>query len=258
MLGIHVSKGKNKSMAAAIRAAVNAFAIDSVQIFTHGPSHSRKNEYGPLPRDVAIYVHGAYLWSGKITDKLIESELVEAEKVGAAGFVIHINDLPPEELTRIVVARVVPIYQRVGCTVPLLFEMPAKKPRKGAPNYATAADLKALTSELAAALPIAWGLCIDTSHVWAGGVVPSVEWFDQLGTDHVKLIHLNANLIKNFGTGKDLHIIPLGKGDAIWGAASSLHRLIRFFAAKKIPLLIEANRGTDAELAECLHQIRRA
>jgi endonuclease IV len=66
-------------------------------------------------------------------------------------------------------------------------------------------------------------ICIDTSHIWAGGVdissyVKSRDYFSELNIITKKLLsvlHFNAN-IYNCGSGRDTHNKPFEKDDAIW------------------------------------------
>lgn len=273
MFGIHVSKTSkvedrsSPTLADAVAASVDEFKIDCAQIFTHGPSSTRRNHYDekPLP-DMPIFIHGAYmwsgLWSGKISKDFIKSEVTEANAVKAAGLVIHINDLPPARLREEIQKHVVPMYHELRCRVPLLLEMPAKRPRPGSPNYATAEDLGALTREMRR-LTIPWGLCLDTSHVWAGGVdlsSPAVvkDWLAALDPEHIGLIHLNSNQRQNKGTGKDLHTIPYSRMDGIWGDEDAgLRAIVKYAKKNRIPCLLEANRGAADELHHALTRLRR-
>jgi len=103
-----------------------------------------------------------------------------------------------------------------------LFEIRAMKPTKNL-TYESADAMNLLCKEINKnSKSIPWGICIDTSHQWAGGIDMRKDWdkwLDQLNDftrSKIAMFHLNGNNIKHFGTGKDVHEIVMSPDDDIW------------------------------------------
>jgi len=103
-------------------------------------------------------------------------------------------------------------------------ECPASRPDKLL-TYETADKLNTLVHSIESSkkITLEWNMCIDSAHQYAGAVDFGKDWFEWESKlsiavkNRIKLFHLNGASAKNFGTGKDGHIIPLSKEDAIWG-----------------------------------------
>ena len=284
MFGLHISKTDKlisktfKTYDLAIKNAMAEYNITVAQIFTHGPQTPNKNNVA-IEATIPLYAHSCYIavgvWSNMDKWKfLIKSELEAANSIGALGLVVHLGPAAPEEIARISRA----MLQEFKFPIPIILETPAKKP--GINHYSYPKPLTQLCNLLPKELP--WGICVDTAHLWASGISVSsysdmTAWLHAAPSDRILLIHLNANLSKNFGTGKDLHIIPFTDEDGIWmkccgpslrksyngksiiwSSVSETDRkllydsgfaaLVQFAKKNNIPCVGEVNRGSKEEV----------
>ncbi len=249
--GIHVSKKSidghaYKDILDAIKTESHELSLSAVQIFTNVPQtgapakvpHADVKDYCEK-KDIALYVHGPYvsvaIWRLGVGDQEKEAAtalrnklqgfIVLAENVGAKGLVIHL----PKKSIEVIVGTLVQLakHDEFLGRVPLILEMPASRPDEF--TYETAEKLNALTKAIKEGLKNAkefnWGICVDTAHQWSCGVKMNEQkevdqWIDDLSEftkQKIKLLHLNGASGTNFGTGKDVHMIPFSSSDAIWG-----------------------------------------
>lgn len=280
MFGLHVSKedfsGKKcKTIGEAIDNTINEFEIGAAQIFTHGPQNSKKNNVILSKANIEIFVHSSYLcvgvWKNPKMRFLLESELTTAESVGARGLVVHLQSVPPEQVAAVCQE----VHKKINFKVPLLLETPAIK--STAENHYSKPETLKILSSLLKDSKFDWGLCVDTSHLWASGVDISTaeaaeKWLSIAPHEKIKLFHINSNHSRNFATGKDFHIIPLSAEDGIWGKflgpsivnnfnwakvtkedkdllmSSGLAAFIKFAKKNNIPCISEVNRGESSSL----------
>lgn len=266
MFGIHVHKGKYKTTADAIKKS-NIWSINdskkskiipTVQIYTHGPRGYNNVNIGndeiiKLINDTGlqVYVHSTYYsipWKG--SEKAlshINDQYKICEEIGAKGLVLHLPKNTPE-----VVAKFVPNHPNVQT----ILEMTSVKPddRK---SYESPEKLNNLIDILENAGAKNYGICIDTSHIWAAGQnVKSKafmdDYFKKLKYPHkIVLIHLNGSSIPLNGH-KDTHIIPFTKDDKIWSGTpynkSGVSSVVDFCKIWNVPIIMEINRGEDEEV----------
>lgn len=247
-LGIHIGKNmsignkKYKTCEGVVQSEITNLGLTAFSLFILGPMNSKpvSMDYDAIKKfseenRIAVWPHGSYLTAGiwNVTDdnldtsksqaalKSIVDHIDLADKLGSKGVVIH---LPRHNMNTIVdtmrlLSRNIQNDGRTAFTI----EMPASKPHDEL-TYETPDKLNKFTKTLSADkdITIDWNLCIDTCHLWAGGI-NCKQWnryknvLSKDTRDRIRLIHLNGADAKNFGTGKDGHRIPLSKSDAIWG-----------------------------------------
>jgi endonuclease IV len=291
--GIHVSKtskidGKTSiSMTKALELEMKRFNLNSAQIFTHGPRNASPNKMDCSSvrslikdMDASLYVHGSYLSVGlwnvldkgkKLTLNHVLDIMHSACMIDALGVVIHLSKKPVETIKKcmdLVQQGLEDIKVEYSCNIPmLLLESPAMKPGKW--TYESPEKLNNLCDALKENTD--WGLCIDTAHLWSGGVDLSKpdswdKWVGELtdlARSKIKLIHLNGALESTFGTGKDIHIIPFSEEDAIWGKSkksvnnSSFKSIIDFCIANDIDVISEINRGDKKDSIEYINIVNK-
>jgi endonuclease IV len=252
MIGIHNSKSSHildanyKTMEESIKYETDLLSLNASQIFTHGPRNRRRNKmnYDKIKQvctdnNIKLYVHGSYLTVGlwsinkepekiSINVKHIIDSLMSCLKLNARGLVIHlpkkeVNDI--KECFDILENHILNHNQsKLLLKCRILLEAPAMAPDDNK-TYETPKKINKLCNILSKS-KLKWGLCIDTAHLWSGGIDFSKRhswdlWISELtdnATKRIKLIHLNGALKKNFGRGKDVHIIPFSEEDAIWSS----------------------------------------
>jgi endonuclease IV len=150
----------------------------------------------------------------------VRRELAACQRAGAEGLVIHLPKAPLED-----VLRFLPRLATVDAPdVRLFLETPAVVPPHA--HYATPGGIGALFAGVRARLDPTdrlFGLCVDTAHVWTGGVDLSsreaaAAWLGELealeGGLPPTMLHLNDSA-RPRGRGPDTHE-ALARGE-IWG-----------------------------------------
>lgn len=256
-VGLHISKNsklfenKHRSMMLAISTEVETFGLSAIAMFQIGPLNKSKNSMDHqgikaycTERNIAIYPHGSYIAAGiwlvnnanrsenksKMYIRLIKDQLVEGKQVGARGVIIHVPRHPiatvVETMTILSNCKEINSVRRNEGVLPMLtLEMPSSR-ADDLLTYETPAKLNTLVAALDAntAITLPWDICMDTCHMWAGGVdfTGDLSWhaweseLTPLTRSKISLIHLNGALGKNFGTGKDGHQIPFSVTDSVW------------------------------------------
>ena len=252
MLGRHVKKGDFDHLDEALDAASKYTAF---QIYTHGPHNRKKNNINEVEivratRGKPLFVHSTYLsspWKGNAAAIAhIRDQVATCAAIDAAGLVLHL----PKDHHSVVVQQMIVldrIPQVASGKVKLILEMTSVK---ASPNtYETPEKLNALITALNTAGVRNYGICVDTSHIWAAGVnvskyEPTKRWFAAV-LPHIALIHLNGTEI-DLGGGKDTHIIPFTAKDKIWHNISyaqiGLRSCIENAKVKYIHVIMEINR----------------
>lgn len=259
-IGIHIgktsnvnnSKSKHKSYMDAITNDTTLLNMSAMAVFTMGPrskakinmAHQDINKYC-ANHNIIIYTHTSYIATGiwnvnyanrhedksRMYIQLIKDELMQGKQLGARGVVLHYSRHPVSTISETMeilsdCEAINSIRQNAGDLPKITLEMPASKPSDSL-TYETASKLNILVKALDdnSKITIGWDLCIDTAHLYSGGVSfeQTNSWNDYINKlsavarKKLTLIHLNGAEGKHFGTGKDVHIIPLSKQDAIWG-----------------------------------------
>jgi endonuclease IV len=271
MVGLHINKDGNE-MHDAISQACDKFKIQTMQIFVMGPrnAHPSKMDYEKVneivnEKNIQLFVHTGYIgniWTDKYFPNKIE-EMRLTDLIGGKGLVIHIHSLPIEEvelsLNKFLGEM---IKHNIKCN--LIIEMSATKPTEH--TYETAERINiliqtAIKVEQSHNVRNRIGICIDSSHIWAGGVdISSYElaqaYFNKLNhPERISLFHFNAN-IYDCSSGRDQHSQPFIKEDKIWGKYKDKHRnsgvraIMEFCKLHQIPVICERHDkdGTDETL----------
>lgn len=235
--GLHIKKNyfniNHENLTESIISETQDYGIDCVQIFTHGPRNfSRVNlDIDILKKtSLKIYSHSPYpaISSLNIADyEKMQKKHIDLYKNYVdltndipqfKGFVVHLPKNTPTNITRSI-NELKNIFTNKNN--PIILEMRAMKIRNGY-SYILTDELNELSDSLKKTY-CEWGLCIDTAHLWAGGIDVAKKWdkwYNKLTPytkSKIRLFHLNGALSKLYETGKDKHIIPFSKEDGIWG-----------------------------------------
>lgn len=251
MIGIHSShlpilKNYNRrhNIYNAIKQDVENLNINAVQIFTHGPQNTKRNNIDISAINnfcekyfVHLIIHSSYIlgntiWEVNKTTLLgNESEKYKrylihfvdqvniSQKLKNAPIVIHLPRYPMKDILDTVEI----MSKNIKKDSLILFEnVPCKS---GGYEYSSAKSLNDFVKRVAIYLPKKnWGLCIDTAHIWSCGIDLSSfksqeKWFaelDDLTKSMIRQIHLNGSKKKTFNTNRDIHYVALTKADDLY------------------------------------------
>ena len=198
--------------------------------------------------DVHLYVHASYVCHmcspGGLTD--IKQELIKANELGATGFIIHLEKKPLNQ--NLQAARI--ILDWSGIHTKVIFEPPGFEtdglPPGESDTFETPQKINIFVQKLLETNDN-FGICIDTAHIWSGGVdietMPEMhDWLASLKYPKmVDLFHLNDNLSKLGG--RDLHM-PIGNG-RIWRYHDGWLEVLRFAKTHHTDIILERG-GSDA------------
>lgn len=222
------------------------------QIFTHGPRTMNINEFDEkmikhVATMIPIYSHASYLthpWKSDKSHKHLKDQLNLCKKMGLKGLVVHL----PKDKPDVVVQAMKIINDK---DIPLILEMTSVSPN--ANTYETPEKLNYLINELDRIGNINYGICIDTSHVWAAGQDMKYyndvkKWLNKITSNRITLFHLNGTTIP-LGGHKDVHSVPFSSDDLIWGDVkyndSGFKAIQEFAYIHNIPIIMEVKGNTD-------------
>jgi len=250
-VGLHIKKDstvigkKHKTMLDAITYESKLLNISAISLFVIGPMNSKKNilDYEKIndfceDKNINVWPHGSYtsvgIWNvdndNKETAKsvsainLIKEHLIISKQINARGVVVHLSRHPISHVLTSMEILSKNLKKNSNYLSNFTIECPASRPDKLL-TYETADKLNTLVHSIESSkkITLEWNMCIDSAHQYAGAVDFGKDWFEWESKlsiavkNRIKLFHLNGASAKNFGTGKDGHIIPLSKEDAIWG-----------------------------------------
>jgi endonuclease IV len=314
----HISGKKYKTMYDSIKTETTLFHMSAISLFIVGPLNKNKvslqlddiNKYC-LEKHIKIFPHASYISAGiwhvkeeNINDnksmmwlRHVADHLIIAKQLSAKGVVFHLPRHTIEEVVKTMKAlSISKELHNHNKFPPIVLECPASRPD---PNltYETAVKLNNLVKTLHANkdINVNWNICIDTCHLFAGGMnFSEVSIWNQyehnlynITKSKLKVIHLNGAERSNYATGKDGHVIPMARDDALWGHLisdefrdylkrtqlkeieninlfdqlskherdeiknSSLYFIVKFAKKHDIALIMEINRGDfkDAKFA---------
>ncbi|QJX72665.1 putative endonuclease 4 [Faustovirus] len=241
MYGYHVGKGK--AMGESLQTAVvttrkNGFNMQSAQIFVSGPQSYRQllDEEAQIKTratieslGIQVIVHGAYVdhpWRKNIAGiDNIRRELRVCERIGANGLVVHLGSgAAIDENLEFVLMRIADGMAAqnanpadrvmVETNKPVLyFEINSAKPT--AETFETPAKLTVLFQRIAAVnarltVPIKYGVCVDTCHLFACGYDDTTYEKMRAYLDAVDALRIPAIIHFNdadnkLGDGRDRH-----------------------------------------------------
>lgn len=248
----HILEKKYKTYKDAIINETELLHLSAVSTFIIGPLNKNKismdhqfiKKYG-VDNNIEFWPHGSYtsvgIWGvdhenrhenkSKEMIRNIKDHLCVGKQLGAKGISFHLNRRTIDDVvsTMEVISdckEINSIRKNEGVLPYFLIEMIASKSSDEL-TYETPERLNALVETLHENknITIKWAINLDTCHQYASGVSYEEKdswnnWINDLSDvtrESIKLIHLNGALGKNFGTGKDLHQIPLSSTDSIWG-----------------------------------------
>ncbi len=292
-VGLHVAKGKAKTLYSALLKDIKHYNINAAQIFVANPRSGKpmnfeKNGAQNIKKlmrkdDIKLYVHTAYIttmiWSDKPYGiKLLKDQMKLALECGAEGVVLHL----PKKSCKTIVDTLTKYKNYINSIkIKLLLEPPAFK-ADAACSFETPFKLNRLTDLIEPIGLKRWGYTIDTAHLWSSitekdrkkglkietckGANIWIKGLSKKTKKRIKLIHLNGS---HSLTGKDKHAIPVygmdGKiPDYMWQRVkknksklkkTSLYRFVKFARAKKIPMILEVNAGTGKQIKDSLKLI---
>lgn len=245
--GIHVIKGKHKSILDACMSALDEFQSPVMQIFTGVPRMTRlvamkEKEFSDFvnANELRVYGHSSYMTSvwGPLDDayvkkvKFFAEQCVRTVNAGLRGMVVHVPKLEATVISDSLGAVMKYLAKEKGITAPILLEHKPLIP--DAMSLESAQKINKLM-ELVTKSGINARFTIDTGHVFAGKV--KIKTYEQASkfinsiTDYrwIGLLHLNGNAVgdRQF---RDEHAVPMSKRDKIWGGMafedSGLHAFL--------------------------------
>lgn len=277
-LGIHISKDKNdNSIFDSITNGINNLNINCIQIFVIGPRNTKENNIEKEKirnlfidqNKIQLFIHSNYvsnIWYSddefkdkenkikcmyQINVKIKELEI--CDYIQGKGVVIHISSVDLSQVESSL-ERICSIMYEKNIQSQLIIEMSATKPTEN--TYETPIKLNKLGNLLnkinSKYNKNMLSICIDTSHIWAGGVdissyINTKNYFDEINNVTKKLIsiiHFNANMYK-CGSGRDTHMKPFEENDLIWNSynnnknESGVRYFIEFCNQNNIPIICE-------------------
>lgn len=265
MYGRHIHKDPNIDLGISVTKALNKW--NTLQIFTHGPKNTKQNNYSiPMIKSAAkkvpIFSHSTYSshpWKGKNIQH-IKDQLMACKELGLSGLVIH---LPKDESS--VVANT--MLKITDPNMLIILEMTSVIPHD-TKTYESPDKIDNLCAEIddignEHGKSINYGICIDTSHVWAANQDMRdynhvKKWLKSLiYKDKIKLFHLNGTTIQ-LGGHKDIHSIPMSPEDVIWSNMlwdnTGIKAIKEFAKERNIPIIMEINRG-DEKYVDDIHKL---
>ena len=282
MIGVHSSKKSlvldnkrpRKTLSDAINDDTSTLDLNAVQIFTHGPMNSTRNNYNTndiikTTKNIEVTVHSSYtmvqIWKYQtLLDKAkavsnITSQLSACNDINARYYVLHITKHPIETISYVMNEIIKPIAKKYKITIAL--EMVASKAHKTL-TYESPKKINKLTK----AIPGKWWCwCVDTAHLWGAGVnitsyIDMNKWLSGISDrSRIKLFHLNGSSAK-LGSGKDKHEIAFTKQDNIWHNTSyntsGLRAVVEFAKKYNSTIILEVKRGKQKDIEALLNTIK--
>lgn len=230
-IGIHVFK--NKDMVDSIRKAIEELNIKAIQIFTHGPRNFKINklDYTSIKsvcKGINIYVHSSYPTNPwKNTPESIQStveQFASSFSLKSKGVVLHIPKIDPVKTAESIQVLVNELKKKkIMNGQKVILEMKAVK-SDPLLSYETPEKINRLIEYLKSynLSHVNVGICIDTAHIYAGGVQitsykDAVIYCNKIKyPEWICLLHLNGNEYDAKKRAGDKHAIPLDSKDKIW------------------------------------------
>lgn len=282
-------KRVRKTMVQAIRDDSNRLMLTAVQIYTHGPRNFKANQMDyeaikGLTEELNISVHSTYATGGshkgiwRVTEETkkqtgsrnnirhFSDQLLACSRMGASGFVVH---LPRKSAAAVAETLKVDLMQEVikKHGVPIMLEMIPVKDQAEGESFLTPDQINELIEEMEFMDDNLWGICVDTAHLWGGGVdVSTAEamqgWLDAIDDrSMIKMFHLNGSEKKTWNSGRDVHIIAFSEEDDMFRPfkeepkKSGVYPIVKFCMENKLPVICEINRGSEKDARASLQII---
>lgn len=265
-IGIHMLKGKAPSLSTQLVRLVGLIPeLDSVQIFTHGPSSYAANKFdpelAPLAKTLGIrlHVHGSYLcvpWNGKpkSINHTIDNFRI-AHKYGAWCVVLHMPKATVDDIVN-GIKPIVAAIKKEQLSPYVMLEMKSIRPHPEM-SMESPAKLNRLTRKL---IKMKMGkyvrICIDTAHIDAGlapirTFAEGKKYIRALDDRLIGMIQLNGNGYDSSKRAGDKHEVPLSKPDCIWGGmpytSTGCKAFIDYAMIRGIDVIMEVKSNHSAE-----------
>ncbi len=235
-VGEHLLKGKSY-----LTSITTAFAngYTAAQIFVKVPqsgadikfAEGEKAEIKKFCKEhnFKLFVHSTYSTlvcpksNVEKNKKLILDQLRACDEIGARGLVIHLHKYTPDQIAQSLHS----MLHGEKYKTRIILEMPGVIPTPNT-TYETPEKLGRMIDALEKYFGRGvnkFGICIDTSHVFCGGLDMAdydfvKNYLKQLDDERlnswIDLIHLNG-CATEIGSHKDIHAIPFSTQDKIWG-----------------------------------------
>ena len=258
MFGVHIRKtgvfddDANIGIVESAKNASDEWKI--IQIMTHGPRTFSRNKFSYRDlRDVNIrvVVHSTYL--SQIRDDNfghLFDQLDVCRKIKSYGLVIHMQ----KGYDWVVFMHDL-INKAVASKTKIILEMASMKPAIN--THENTLSLNRIIDMIGREKYTSqeWGFCIDTAHLWAGGLDISKyadmrNYLREIDHKFILLFHLNGSS-DDKGSGRDTHQIPFSAEDKIFKEPykqSGVYAVVKYAKKYNIPVIFEINRGTRESL----------
>lgn len=231
-------------------ASAEARGADLVQVFLSNPQSWKKpperEDAGRLAAaDIPIYVHAPYLVNLasannriRIPSRKILADTIEAaEKIRAAGIIVHGGHVTDEEDVAEGFPRWRKALEQLETDIPIIIENTAGGTNAMARRLAVLDRLWDVIGDMNP------GFCLDTCHAWAGGEDPDrIVDRAMAATGRIDLVHLNDSR-DPFDSRRDRHA-NLGKGQI------DPDYLVEVVRGAGAPAVLETPGGVDEHRAD--------
>ncbi len=277
VLGFHVDKGTK--MSKSLQTAATYFDVNAAQIFTHVKLSGERMKLDDdgikaACENISLVVHGAYvttqIWNSDEKKaekgmKLVRDHITRASEIGAWGVVIHTMHVPLENY--VAVMKQLHPYA-VEKKVRVIIEMAASTPNDM--TFETGEKINRLVDAVNAATGDEsgrwWGICVDTSHIWAlGQHIQTREemdaWLSGLKyPQYIALFHLNGSQ-NDFHVYKDKHALPFAHNDKMWygiePAKSAVASVVAYAKKNNICIIVEPHDvESNEQLVKCVATVK--
>lgn len=281
VLGFHVGKGK--TMSVSLQQAASYFKLNAAQIFTHVKLSGKRMKLDDeniktVCKNISLVVHSAYcttqIWNSdeaKAAEglRMIRDHIKRANEIGAWGVVIHTMHVPIDNYIAVMKKLK---EEAVAKNVRVIVEMSASMPNDM--TFETAAKINKLVEEINAATKTEeksdaipwWGICIDTSHIWA--LEQHIQTREEMNAwlsglkypQYIALFHLNGSQ-NAFHVYKDKHALPFATNDVMWRGIeppkSAVASVVAYAKKNNICIIIEPHDvESNEELGLCIATIK--
>lgn len=261
-VGVHLS-------ARDVPALTDRYQLTACQIFTVVPQMLKIVKYDEVALRRAaeaglhIWIHSSYLvspWGAKPYNvPFCIKQLRQQVAIAARGVIFHIPKVPASMLA----ARLKHLVLNKPPGSRIVLENNAVRPDMLS-TYETPEKINALIDTfIHAGIPRRdiW-LCFDTAHLYCSGVsfrtrVATEAWFARLKyPDRIACFHVNGNASRTYS---DVHTIPFGTHDLIWGGAtpvkwreSGAAVIHEFCQREKVDIILECDFTAERRAALAL------
>jgi endonuclease IV len=223
-----------------------------------------------VTKNILLIVHSSYGTSGIWNNdenkaakcfSLVKTHIKRCSEIGAWGLVLHTAKCNMQNyIDQMKFLKPIAVENKVK----ILIEMTAGKPDKT--TFDTPEKLNVFVDKMNEELKCDskdpwWGICVDTSHLWAlKQHIREKENMDAWlagvkNPEQILLFHLNGSQ-NAFEIYKDKHALPFEKKDKIWYGVkpeeSGVASVVNFAKKYKVPIILEPHDESGEDLAASL------